>query len=93
MKKLSILLLALAVAAFAVPAFAGDVTMDGEYTFGGESVEVGDGDAIGTFYDELDLNIEVTMGDVLMHWDFELVDDPKYEVSARVEAVPSTVVP
>jgi hypothetical protein len=76
MKKLSILLLALAIAAFAVPAMAGDVAMDGEYTFGGESYSEAD---YGTFYDELDLNIEVSMDDVLFHWDFEVVDDPNFD--------------
>jgi hypothetical protein len=81
MKKLSILLLALAIAAFAVPAMAGDVAMDGEYTWGGESWTMDSGD-YGTFYDELDLNIEVSMGDVLFHWDVEIVDDPNWDRSA-----------
>ena len=76
MKKISVLLLALAIAAFAVPAMAGDVAMDGEYTFGGESFSEAD---YGTFYDELDLNIEVSHGDVLFHWDFEVVDDPAFD--------------
>jgi hypothetical protein len=79
MKKLYIVLLALAIAAFAVPAMAGDVAMDGEYTFGGESYSEAD---YGTFYDELDLNIEVSMGDVLFHWDFEVVDDPNFDRGA-----------
>jgi hypothetical protein len=78
MKKLYILLLALAIAAFAVPAMAGDISMEGEYTFGGEAWDE-DGDDYGTFYDELDLDVEVTMGDVLFHWDIEIVDDPNFD--------------
>ena len=81
MKKLSVILLALAIAAFAVPALAGDVAMDGEYTFGGESWSNDVSDDYGLFYDELDLDIEVSMGDVLFHWDVEVTDDPWFDRS------------
>ena len=70
MKKLSVILLALAIAAFAVPAMAGEVTMDGEYTVGGFSESNGSDSAM--FEHELDLNIDVTSGDVSFHWDVEL---------------------
>jgi len=81
MKKLSVILLALAIAAFAVPAFAGDVAMDGEYTFGGERWDNDVSDDYGLFYDELDLDLEVEMGDVLFHWDIEVTDDPWFDRS------------
>jgi len=81
MKKISVILLALAIAAFAVPAFAGDVSMDGEYTFGGESWSNDVSEDYGLFYDELDLNIDVTSGDVKFHWDVEIADDPWFDKS------------
>lgn len=82
MKKLLVVLLALAIAAFAAPVFAGEVSMDGEYTFGGESVGIsGDDDVTeATWYDELDLNIEVEMGDVLFHWDVEITEDDYFDM-------------
>ena len=78
MKKLSILILALAIAAFAVPAMADShVSWGGEYTVGGESTDNSTTEAM--YYDELDLDFEIVMDDVTFHWDIELYDDPYFD--------------
>ena len=77
MKKLSVILLALAIAAFAVPAIAGEVSMDGEYGLGGYAES--NGSDVNRFEHWLDLNIEVTSGDVTFHWDVELADTDVFD--------------
>jgi len=85
MKKLSILLLALAFAAMlAVPAMAGDLSVDGEYTFGGERWSVDQmtpDEDYGLFYDEFDVNVDLTVGDVTGHWELVLYDDSYFDRS------------
>jgi len=76
MKKLSITLLALALIATAVPALpalAGDVSMDGTYMLRGRADD-NDGDQNNYFQHELDLNVDVKSGAVKFHWDVELAD-------------------
>ena len=72
MKKLSILLLALAIAAFAVPAMAGDVSMSGEYGLGGWAESNGTDSSMMEHW--LDLDVQVTEGDVTFSWRVELAD-------------------
>jgi|GEM_PF-5645567 len=72
MKKLTIILLALAMAAVAVPAFAGEVSMDGNYMLRGRADSNSSDNSY--FQHELDLNIDVKSGDVKFHWDVELAD-------------------
>jgi len=78
MKKLSILLLALVMTVCAVPAMAGDVSMDGAYMLRGRADD-NDGDKNNYFQHELDLNIDVKSGDVTFHWDVELADKDLFD--------------
>jgi hypothetical protein len=80
MKKLSIILLALAIAAtMAVPVvMAGDVSMDGAYMLRGRADD-NDGDTNNYFQHELDLNVNVKSGDVTFHWDIELADKDLFD--------------
>jgi len=74
MKKLSIILLALVIAAplMAVPAIAGDISADGSYMLRGRADSNSEDNSY--FQHELDLNINVQSGDVQFHWDIELAD-------------------
>src|SRR5512138_3025868 len=79
MKKLTILLLALALTALAVPAMAGDVAVTGKYTFDAESYS-GQGDNKDAWYDdELKVNVKVTSGAVTFGLDLEVSDDELFD--------------
>lgn len=79
MKKLSIILLALVIAAplMAVPAIAGDISADGSYMLRGRADSNSEDNSY--FQHELDLNINVTSGDVMFHWDVELADTDLFD--------------
>jgi len=78
MKKLSIILLALALAAsFAVPVMAGDISADGSYMLRGRHTS--NTITQDYFQHELDLNLDVTSGNVKFHWDVELADKDLFD--------------
>lgn len=80
MKKLTILLLALALTALAVPAMAGDVAVSGKYTFDAEDFS-GQGDVKDQWYDdELKVNVKVTSGAVTLGLDLEVSDDEYFDL-------------
>jgi hypothetical protein len=77
MKKFSVILLTLVLAACAVPAMAGDVSMDGAYMLRGRADS--NGSDASYFQHELDLNVDVKSGDVKFHWDIELADKDLFD--------------
>jgi hypothetical protein len=87
MKKFYIIMLALVVgAAMAVPAMAGDFSIKGQYVFDGEDRDIAGAES--AFYDDdLDLDLDVVMGDVGFHWDLELSDDESFDGIGQANAL------
>ena len=102
MKKLSITLLALALAlAFTVPAMAihigddqspeGSIGFTGRYQFDGETRDI-DGETVDFFDDDLDVSITMIKGDVKGFVGLEIADTPDFAGAGHVNANVSNIV-